>query len=160
MKQSPEDKMAAAAAELRALIREAHETAQMLRQAMKAARMQVDEYHSTRVQQSMDEHFATVQDMVNTWHADCVADVLRHRALFNDALNAVVTVVEMDMQHDDSGTRIKGDVVIDLRGKAPKIALPGTPEADAILADAPYTVVVGPAAREHRRAAPPSGAVS
>lgn len=65
MKQPTEGAMSATAAELRALIREAHEAAQALKEQTKAARAQVDEYLHTGVQRALNQYTAMIQEQID-----------------------------------------------------------------------------------------------
>lgn len=65
MKQSPEERAAAAVAELRAVTRAAHEAAQELRAAMREARTQVDGYLHDGVQRALDQYTAMIQEQID-----------------------------------------------------------------------------------------------
>lgn len=62
---TPEQRAAEAADELRALIRAAHEAAQNLTEASKAARAQVDDYLHDGVQQALDQYTGMMQENIN-----------------------------------------------------------------------------------------------
>lgn len=63
--QTPEQSAAAAAAELRALIREAHEAAQLLNDTIRQARTLVDDYLGDGVQQALDAYTGQIQAQID-----------------------------------------------------------------------------------------------
>jgi hypothetical protein len=160
MKQDPEEKLARAVAELRALIREAHEAAQALKDAVKAAHAQVEDYAHDTVQTALNTYSERFQAEIDAWSAEARADCQRVVDNLNRAMNAVCTVVSVDMHSKSDDPAVRGDIVIDLRGQVPAVAHRDTPAGRAMIADAPYAVVVGPGARRPPRGAGPDGSVS
>jgi len=147
VKQTPEEKAAAAAAKLRALVREAHEATQALAAAMKAARTQVDGYLRNEVQKALDHYTTTMQSEIDGWSSDARADCNRVLDRLNEAMSSVCTIVVRGLQDGRGGDTNRADIVIDLRGEHP-VSVPGdSAQASAILAEAQFTVVLGPNAR-------------
>jgi len=147
VKQSPEEKAATAAEELRALIREAHEAAQTLAQVMREARLQVEGYLYNEVQTATANYTRQMQEMTDQWYRDARGDVARVLTQLNAAMGSVCTIVVNGLSDPTSGTDLHADVVIDLRGQHP-VWVPGdSAQASAILADAQYTIMLGPNAR-------------
>lgn len=146
MRQTPEEKAAAAAAELRAVIREAHETAQALAEVMRAARAQVDGYLHDQVQAATDNYTSQMQAAIHGWANDAHAEALRVMKLLNAAMGAVCTIVVDGLKDPYGPSDLRADIVIDLRGAVPVMADPDSEQGRAILADAQYKVVMGPGA--------------
>lgn len=141
-------KMERAAAELRTLIRQAHEAAQELSDVLKSARTLVDQYAAHEVERVMNLHVATTQSMVDQWTADASADIQGFIDRLIAAVGGVVTLIEMRMETDPvSHAQVTADVVIDLRTEQPHLWAGDDPEALRVLRDAPYKVIVGPANR-------------
>lgn len=141
---SPEDRAQAAADELRTLIREAHEAAQMLSDAAKDAHTLCQDYVRTEVQAALDRCTNVMQEQVDGWADEAKDNARRLIANIRAALNAVCTVIEVDMAKGPGEDRRRTQMVIDLRGKVP-IAYDGNdPDALEILASAPYQVIVEP----------------
>lgn len=160
MKQSPEDKAAGAADELRTLIRQAHEAAQALTQAARAARAQVDGYLHDQVQAAMDDYTRQMQAAVDEWGADARADAQRVMRNLNAAMNDVCSIVVDGLKEPGHPVNARAEIVIDLRGQVPVMAPSDSEQGRAILADARYQVIVGPASGPPGPGAGPGGGVS
>jgi hypothetical protein len=143
MTQNPADKALAAAAELRTLIRAAHEAAQMLNDAMKAARTQVDEYLHDEVVKALNFYTATMQQEVDGWAADARADARRVADNLKEALTSVCTILEIDMQAQADTPPVRAALVMDLRGKPVLVARLDEPAAPALMRDATHIIRVG-----------------
>lgn len=160
MKQSPEEKAAAAVAELRAVIREAHETAQELRAVMKQARAQVEGYVHSEVQAGVDAYTRQMQAAVDEWNRDAKAHAVQVMKSLEAAMASICTIVVDGLKDPGVDSSLRADIVIDLRGPSPVMADAGSERGRAILADAPYQVIMGPEAGRFWPGAGPGGASS
>lgn len=88
-KQPVEDKTEATAAELRALIREAHEAAQTLRSAVREARAVVDDYLGGGVQQALNAYTGQIQQQIDTAMGILTHTANERLAELNQRLQAV-----------------------------------------------------------------------
>lgn len=143
MTKTPEDKAEAAAAELRQLIRTAHEAAQMLGDAMRAARKQVDEYLHDEVVNALNHYTTTMQQEVNEWNQDARADAQRVANNLKEALASVCSILEIDMQAQAGEPPVRAALVMDLRGKPVLAARLDEPEAPVLMRDATHIIRVG-----------------
>lgn len=156
MKQSPEERAAAAVAELKAATRAAHEAAQELRAAMREARTQVDGYLHDQVQAAIDKYTTDMQAAVDGWSADARADAHRVIKNLNEAMNSVCQIIISGLHDPTTDQNLHADIVIDLRGAAPRMVPADSDAGRAITADAPYQMIVGPNAfNEMRDVRPP-----
>lgn len=160
MKQSPEEKLARAADELRALIRERHEMAQELRATMKAARAQVEGYVHSEVQAGVDNYTRQMQEAVNAWNRDANAHAASVMKSLEEAMASICTIVVDGLKDPGVDSSLRADIVIDLRGSSPVMADAGSERGRAILADAQYQVIMGPEAGRFWPGAGPGGASS
>lgn len=160
MKQSPEEKLARAADELRAPIREGHEMAQELRATMKAARAQVEGYVHSEVQTGVDNYTRQMQEAVNAWNRDANAHAVDVMQKLEAAMASICTIVVDGLKDPGVDSSLRADIVIDLRGASPVMADAGSERGRAILADAQYQVIMGPAAGRFWPGAGPQGTPS
>lgn len=146
MKQSPEERAAAAVAEMKAVIREAHEMCQTLTDTMKAVRAQVEGYVHSEVQAGVDNYTRQMQAAIDGWNRDAKANVSQVMAKLEAAMASICTIVVDGLKDPGADSSLRADIVIDLRGNTPVMADAGSERGRAILADAQYQVIMGPAA--------------
>lgn len=135
-----------AAEELRDLIRQAHEAAQHLEDAIKAARRQVDEYAAHEVERVMNTHLATTQRMVSQWQQEAADDVRNLLTRLNTAMSEVVSIVELRMAAGPPDVpETTADFAIDLREQHARVFRADGELGRALLREAQHKIVIGPA---------------